>query len=130
MSAAMAWTRRWAAAVRDGWAPDASSTAPTVAAGRASSAYGTPLMVAMPASGRTSPSSARRVVVLPAPLGPRNPVTVPASTEKDRSSTAVTPSKCLVSPWISMVCMAAASDGFGAAVVAQPGSRVACRSQA
>ena len=42
--------------------------------GRSRSAYGTPLDGAVPASGRTRPSRARRVVVLPAPLGPRNPV--------------------------------------------------------
>ncbi len=36
----------------------------------------------------TRPSTIRNVVVLPAPLGPRNPVTVPAATVNDRSSTA------------------------------------------
>ena len=34
-------------------------------------------MVAVPAVGVTRPSSIRSVVVLPAPLGPRNPVTLP-----------------------------------------------------
>ncbi len=43
-----------------------------------------------PAVGRTRPSSIRRVVVLPAPLGPRKPVTSPAATSKLRSRTAVT----------------------------------------
>ena len=32
----------------------------------------------------------RSVVVLPAPFGPRNPVTAPSRTVNDRSSTAVT----------------------------------------
>ena len=41
-----------------------------------------------PASGVTRPTSIRRVVVLPAPLGPRKPVTRPGRTEKDRPSTA------------------------------------------
>jgi hypothetical protein len=39
----------------------------------------------------------RRVVVLPAPLGPRNPVIVPGSNAKDRSSTASTWPKRYVS---------------------------------
>ena len=46
-------------------------------AGLASFAYGLPAMAVVPASGRTSPSSIRRVVVFPAPLGPRNPVIRP-----------------------------------------------------
>src|SRR4051794_13694611 len=40
----------------------------------------------------------RRVVVLPAPLGPRKPVTEPGSTVKLRSSTARTAPKVLVRP--------------------------------
>ena len=43
-----------------------------------------------PAVGRARPSTMRSVVVLPAPLGPRKPVTAPARTAKERSSTAVT----------------------------------------
>ena len=42
------------------------------------------------------PSRTRNVVVLPAPLGPRNPVIVPGSRANDRSSTAVTVPKRLV----------------------------------
>ena len=34
---------------------------------------GSPSTVAVPDVGRTSPSSIRSVVVLPAPFGPRNP---------------------------------------------------------
>src|SRR5580692_568573 len=59
-------------------------------------------MWAVPAEGWTRPSSMRRVVVLPDPLGPRNPVTRPGSTVKDRSSTARTVPKCLESPRISI----------------------------
>src|SRR4051812_42815526 len=55
-------------------------------------------MVAVPASGRTRPTSIRNVVVFPAPLGPRNPVIVPGSTVKVRPSTAVTAPKVLVRP--------------------------------
>ena len=47
-------------------------------------------MVAVPDVGRTSPSSIRSVVVLPAPFGPRKPVTRPGATWKERSSTART----------------------------------------
>ena len=54
-----------------------SSSAPTVPDGLASSEYRWPAISARPASGRTSPSNARSVVVLPAPLGPRNPVMRP-----------------------------------------------------
>jgi hypothetical protein len=45
-------------------------------------------MVAVPASGRISPSSIRSVVVFPAPLGPRNPVIRPRATVNDTSCTA------------------------------------------
>src|ERR671911_721454 len=55
-------------------------------------------MVAVPPVGVTRPSSMRRVVVLPAPLGPRKPVTEPGSTVKLRSSTARTWPKFLDRP--------------------------------
>ena len=44
------------------------------------------------------PSSVRSVVLLPAPLGPRKPVTRPNWTEKDRSLTAWTLPKLLLRP--------------------------------
>ena len=75
---------------------------PRSRAGFGRSRYGVPPNVAVPAVARTSPSSTRRVVVLPAPFGPRNPVTRPGSTVKLRSSTAVTCPNCLLSPEISM----------------------------
>ena len=56
---------------------------------------GAPPNVAEPDDGRTSPSSARSVVLLPAPLGPRKPVTRPASMSKERCLTAATPPKRL-----------------------------------
>jgi hypothetical protein len=40
--------------------------------------------------GRARPSTIRSVVVLPAPFGPRNPVTAPERTLNERSLTAVT----------------------------------------
>src|SRR4051794_14507787 len=45
----------------------------------------------------------RMVVVLPAPLGPRNPVTVPGSQRNVTSETTVRPPSCLVSPLISIM---------------------------
>src|SRR2546425_11719873 len=42
-----------------------------------------------PEVGRIRPSNMRRVVVLPAPLGPRNPKTSPRCTSRSRASTAV-----------------------------------------
>ncbi len=70
---------------------DASSTAPTcrsgsVQVGVAAAADGG----ACRRSGVTRLSSIRRVVVLPAPFGPRKPVTRPGATVNDRSSTART----------------------------------------
>ncbi len=88
--AGIAATRRLSRAVRPAWKLLASSSAPTVACGRGRSAYRRPPIVAVPAVGATSPSSVRRVVVLPAPFGPRKPVTRPGRTVKDRSDTAVT----------------------------------------
>src|ERR671914_468649 len=49
-----------------------------------------------------SPRSARSVVLLPAPLGPRKPVTRPASTSNDKSLKACTLPKCLLNPRISI----------------------------
>src|SRR4051812_7014433 len=59
-------------------------------------------MTAPPPVGATRPSSMRSVVDLPAPFGPRKPVTAPARTSKLRSSTATTSPKRLLSPWISI----------------------------
>src|SRR3954470_24016942 len=57
---------------------------------------------AAPRSGSDRPTSIRIVVVLPAPLGPRNPVTVPGSQRNVTSETTVRPTSCFVSPsvWI------------------------------
>ena len=53
------------------------------------SANCSPLMVAVPDVGDVSPTTTRMVVDLPAPLGPRNPVTRPGWAEKETWSTAV-----------------------------------------
>src|SRR3954468_7032506 len=47
-----------------------------------------PAIVALPLVGVVRPTSARSVVDLPAPLGPRNPVTVPGAHWKETSETA------------------------------------------
>src|SRR6187397_1675265 len=88
---------RWLRPERPGWKSVASSTAPTRSAGRSSWAYGRSNTSARPLVGLASPSSIRRVVVLPAPFGPRNAVIVPGSSEKERSSTAVSFPKRFVS---------------------------------
>src|SRR4029453_3651937 len=59
------------------------------------------------------PRSMRRVVVLPAPLGPRKPTTVPWSTSKLRSSTATTSPKRLGSPSMVMTSMASSLPPAG-----------------
>jgi len=59
-------------------------------------------MVAVPAVGSTRSSSIRKVVVFPAPFGPRNPVTRPGSTVNDKSSTALTPRYSFLSPQTSI----------------------------
>jgi len=60
--------------------------------------------VAVPLVGRNKVDSMFRVVVLPAPLGPRKPKISPFFTVKLMPSTALTfPSKTLVSSWTSMV---------------------------
>src|SRR5687767_14063989 len=60
-------------------------------------------MVARPLVGGVSPTMTRIVVVLPAPLGPRKPVTRPGSATKLMSSTAVKAPYRLVSPWTSIM---------------------------
>ena len=49
-----------------------------------------PATVAVPAVGRSRVVSIRRVVVLPAPLGPRKPTTSPSSTSRSTPLTACT----------------------------------------
>ena len=74
---------------RDASPPRRAAPRPRTAA-RRSPTYRLPLTVALPADGRSSPMTIRMVVDLPAPFGPRKPVTFPASTSKVRSSTART----------------------------------------
>src|SRR5512146_1741529 len=60
-------------------------------------------MSAVPLVGEARPRITRIVVVLPAPFGPRKPVTFPGWTAKLSPSTAVTSPKRLVSPLTSML---------------------------
>src|SRR6478736_6191578 len=60
-------------------------------------------MVAVPAVGRSRPRIIRIVVVLPAPLGPRKPVTTPGSMTQVKSSTARVRPNTLVSPDNSII---------------------------
>src|SRR5262245_63439527 len=71
-------------------------------------------MLVAPALARSRPSRTRSVVVLPAPLGPRNPTIRPSSTVNDRSSTASVAPKRLERPLTSIACaMAPQSSGPG-----------------
>jgi hypothetical protein len=63
---------------------------PSVRASAATDATGLPLMSACPPVGRASATITLSAVVLPAPFGPRKPVTAPARTANDRPSTAFT----------------------------------------
>src|SRR2546421_2414197 len=63
---------------------------------------GSPATCARPALGARRVASTRTVVVLPAPLGPRNPKISPASTSKERSSKATRAPKRFVSPSATM----------------------------
>jgi hypothetical protein len=63
---------------------------PSTSAFAGADATGLPLTSTRPAVGRASPTIIFSAVVLPAPFGPRKPVTAPARTANDRSSTACT----------------------------------------
>ena len=78
------------------WA-EASSRTPTSSPGLGRSAKRRPATVAVPEVGGVSPTMIRMVVDLPAPLGPRKPVTRPGRAVKVTSSTAVKPPYFLVS---------------------------------
>src|SRR6185369_10194107 len=66
-------------------------------------ANGRPSMVTRPAVGASSPRIILIVVDLPAPLGPRNPVTCPGRTVNDKSSTATRSPYRLVRPTASIM---------------------------
>src|SRR3954449_2853053 len=72
----------------------------------------------------------RMVVVLPAPLGPRNPVTVPGSQRNVTSETTVRPPSCLVSASVWIMPTDSWRAGFGATVrgLRSPGLAAVARS--
>ena len=70
---------RWLNALRPVWTDRASSRAPTSCSGAVCSRYALPFTRTVPAVGASRPRIIRIVVDLPAPLGPRNPVTTPGS---------------------------------------------------
>src|SRR5580692_2803157 len=80
----------------------ASRRAPTSRRGTGRLPYVRPLTVADPASGASRPMIIRIVVDLPDPFGPRNPVTCPGFTSKDRSSTATLSLYRFVTPMTSI----------------------------
>src|SRR5262249_54112135 len=65
-----------------------------------------------PASGRSRLVIRLKTVVLPEPLGPMRPTTVPAATANEQSLTARMPPKILVSPDTASVGAASARDGL------------------
>src|SRR5215208_7010321 len=75
-----------------------------------------PRIRAVPLSGCERPTSIRIVVVLPAPLGPRKPVTVPGSQRNVTSETTVRPPSCLVSPLVWIMPAHSRPAGFAATV--------------
>src|SRR5215472_13105478 len=62
-----------------------------------------PAIRAIPCVGATNPVSNRMVVVLPAPLGPRNATTCPLAMENETSRTARNDPNCLQSPSASIM---------------------------
>ena len=109
---AVASMRRWLRALRVGWKGLASSSAPTCCMGCLREVNGTPSKVVEPVPW-SRPSISRIVVDLPAPFGPRKPVTLPGSTSKERSSTAALPEYVLPSPraWITAMSRILPSGG-------------------
>src|SRR5579875_1479354 len=74
-----------------------------------------------PASSAVRPKMARIAVVLPAPLGPRNPTTWPEGTEKESPSRAVTGPNRRVSPSSSKRPLTGPRlEGGGRAIEASP----------
>src|SRR4051794_15401016 len=95
---------------------EASSRIPTRRPGFGRSRYRPPRICAWPLSGSERPTSIRIVVVLPAPLGPRKPVTVPGSQRNVTSETTVRPPSCLVSPLVWIMPADSRSAGFATTV--------------
>ena len=111
MPCVAAMASRWLWALRPVWTAFASSSAPTSRRGERCWAYGRPLTVTVPRVGRSSPTIIRIVVDLPAPFGPRKPVTLPGWTVNETLSTAVVIPYRLVRPWASIMAGVLRVDG-------------------
>ena len=85
------YSRRFSAPDRCGRKPGPSTKAPIRASTGAPGSTVSPNAVIEPAVGRISPISMRSTVVLPAPLGPSSPSTMPGSTSNDTPFTALNP---------------------------------------
>src|SRR6266699_7326961 len=79
---------RWLRAERPVCIALASSSRPSSAIGATADRYAAPLTRTLPPLGSSSPAISRIVVDLPAPFGPRKPVTTPGCTTKSKPSTA------------------------------------------
>ena len=77
------------------------------------SAYRRPFTTTVPLVGASSPMIIRMVVDLPAPFGPRNPVTVPGLTVKSSRSTAVVSPYRFVSWCASIIRVVPSITGAG-----------------
>jgi len=88
--AAAAIISKFLMALKEGLYPPDSITAPTCRIGFTRAWYGAPWMSPLPEFGVARESKHLRVVLLPAPFGPRKPVIRPASTLAVRLFTATT----------------------------------------
>ena len=117
-------TSRWWYADREVRTAGASSRAPTTCSGLACLRYGLPPTVTSAAGRGVEAEIIRIAVDLAAPLGPRNPVTIPECTVKLKSSTAVLPPNLFVRFFASIIvtfrCVDVAGPGDGDA---SPGVR-------
>src|SRR3712207_5016978 len=95
------------------------------APGLGSAEYGRPLTSARPDVAGTRPVIIRIVVVLPAPLGPRKPVTVPDSSSNDTSSTTVRSPYFLVRPLTVIISASSTGISGSGENVRCPGGAVA-----
>src|SRR3954451_20484265 len=102
-SRAAAWTCRFSRPVRCGWKRGSSTIAPTRASAAARPpGRSWPSRRIVPLVGWASPSRRRISVVLPAPLGPRNPKAHPRGTRRSMECSAARSPKRLPSPCVSM----------------------------
>ena len=93
--------------------PDAISGPLFARAFAKSRAMSKPAIRTSPESGRARPTSMRIVVVLPAPFGPRNPNTSPATSSKETSETTSRFPNRFVRPWADRTTSGTGAWGAG-----------------